>query len=162
MNTTKRLFITGCNRGIGHKFVELVARTHSDIDLHVTSRNPPDEFASQWNKLIPDHRLNCYQLDLASRASVAQTAASLVGRRIKFDFLIANAGRGFDIGTEIPSPELAQAYLKTNLDWTIDFIKHFLPVLDEHGRLIIVSSRYASFANQTEYMKNILRNPNIT
>jgi NAD(P)-dependent dehydrogenase (short-subunit alcohol dehydrogenase family) len=52
--------------------------------------------------------------------------------------------------------------MKTNLEATIDFVKKFLPLLHPQGRLVIVSTIYASFGNQTTHMKKILRNPQIT
>lgn len=41
MSLTKRLFVTGCNRGIGQKFVELVYQRNPEIEMHITSRQDP-------------------------------------------------------------------------------------------------------------------------
>ena len=42
---------------------------------------------------------------------------------VKFDWIVANAAVGCDHGQTIPSFEVAESTLKTNVDSTIDFLK---------------------------------------
>lgn len=40
MKAAKKLFITGCNRGLGKEFVQIAVKNSPDLELHVTSRDP--------------------------------------------------------------------------------------------------------------------------
>lgn len=62
----------------------------------------------------------------------------------------------------MPSVELAESTLKTNLDSTIEFIKQFIPNLKEQGRIVIVSSDFGALSFHSESFANRLRNPSIT
>ncbi len=55
---------------------------------------------------------------------------------------MANAGICFagDLGSALPSLEVASSTLKINVDATIYFIKSFLPLMASSGRIVIVSS----------------------
>ena len=99
MMATKRLFMTGCNRGLGKEFVQLAAKRRPDLELHITSRNSPEQFSSEWTKTLPNHNLKCYQLDIDNSSSIEKTVLEIKSKGINFDFIVANAGRGFDFGT---------------------------------------------------------------
>ena len=83
-------------------------------------------------------------------------------RNIQFDWIVANAALGCDYGTTIPSVEVARSTLLTNVNSTIDFIKQFLTVLSNNGRVVIVSSFMGALDVQSEQFRNRVNNPAIT
>ena len=83
---------------------------------------------------------------------------------VTLNFLVANAAiyHPIDIDELRISAEDSALTLKTNLDSTIYFIKSFLPLLAEDGRVVIVSSSYGHFNFQNIEFKKILTDPNLT
>ena len=81
---------------------------------------------------------------------------------VKFDWIVANAAVGCDHGQTIPSFEVAESTLKTNVDATIDFLKQFLAVLGEKGRIIIVSSIMAQLDVHHEKIREELQKNDVT
>ena len=83
-------------------------------------------------------------------------------KHISFDWIIANAAVGSDYGEKIPSVQVAESTLSTNVDATINFVKQFLPLLLDNGRIIIVSSWMAQLNVHHESIRKELTDPNIT
>lgn len=66
------------------------------------------------------------------------------------------------MGKTIPSPEVAEKTLKTNVVGTIDFIKQFLPVLNSSARIVVVSSYIGSVNTQKPSIRKLIDDPSIT
>ena len=81
---------------------------------------------------------------------------------VRFDWVIANAAFGADHGVKIPSLEVAESTLTTNVDSTIDFVKQFQPLLADNGRIIIVSSLMAQLNVHHESIRKELSEASIT
>lgn len=62
----------------------------------------------------------------------------------------------------MPTEEIASKTLKTNFDATIDFIKQFLPLLTNEGRVVIVSSLMGALSEHKESIRNKLQDNQIT
>lgn len=58
--------------------------------------------------------------------------------------------------------DVATGTIKTNVDATIDFVKQFLPLLENTGRIIIVSSIMGRIDVHSEVFRNTLADPNVT
>ena len=57
---------------------------------------------------------------------------------------------------------MAESTLKTNVDATIDFLKQFLAVLGDKGRIIIVSSIMAQLDVHHEKIREELQKNDVT
>ena len=69
---------------------------------------------------------------------------------------------GFDAGETIPSEEVARSTILTNFNSTIYFVKQFLPLLSENGRVVLVSSLFGSLQVQPKAVREKLSNTAIT
>ena len=78
------------------------------------------------------------------------------------DRLVANAGIGPDRSGNFPSVELATDTININLFSTINFVKEFLPILSNNGRVVIVSSVLGNLATLSQPLRTKLLDPNIT
>ena len=67
----------------------------------------PEKFDEEMRKTIPKHNLKCYQLDIDNTESIANTVEKLGSRSLKFERIVANAAKGFDMGKKMPSAEMA-------------------------------------------------------
>lgn len=45
---TRRVLITGCNRGIGKALANLLAHKHPTLNIHITSRHDPQQLAQEY------------------------------------------------------------------------------------------------------------------
>jgi hypothetical protein len=52
---------------------------------------------------IPNHNFITYQLEISSDESIKENAQLIKNNNILFDYIVANAGFGWDPGFEIPS-----------------------------------------------------------
>lgn len=86
----------------------------------------------------------------------------MMEKKIVLRTIVANAAVGCDYGTNIPSVEIAEKTLKTNVVATIKFIKIFLPLLAVDGRVVIVSSKMGQLNVMSEWVRSVLEDVNIT
>lgn len=126
--------------------------------LYITSRLPPKQLSSQ----LAVNNLNSYQLDINDAKAVRELAHQLASSGVKLDFIVANAAIGYDGGGHMPSHQIARDTLKTNTDSTIYYIKEFLPLLSQQGRVIVVSSEMAALGRQPKNLQVLLNNPALT
>lgn len=102
MEATRRIFLTGANRGLGKELVQILADKHPQLQLHLSSRSPPAQLSEIFPN-IPPASIHSYQIDLNSHESIQTTAQELHSKGIRFDYIVANAAVGCDYGTQIPS-----------------------------------------------------------
>lgn len=150
MSLAKRIFLTGANRGLGKELTQFISKHHPSCEMHLASRGPAQTLADQWRSLTPNLKVSTYQLEISNPESVKSCADLLKNKKQEFDTIVANAGYGFDRGETIPSIQTADNTLITNLDSTIHFIKEFMPLLDDKGRVIVVSSTMASLLEHSK------------
>ena len=89
--SNKTAVITGCNKGIGKKILEIFSKNNSDIFACV--RNIDEEFENfvknlsdkYNNKIIP------ISLDFENIESVKKAAKDILGYKIDIDILVNNA-----------------------------------------------------------------------
>jgi short-subunit dehydrogenase len=162
MEATRRIFITGTNRGLGRELVKLLASKHPELELHISSRKEPQQLKQEWEAELPKSKIQCYQIDLNDPNSLSKAAEALKQSHTTFDFLVANAAYGCDYGQAIPSVEIAESTLKTNVNATVAFIKQFLPLLSVDGRVVIVSSTMGNLEDQKPSVRKLLEDPSVT
>lgn len=146
MDKVQRIFITGANRGLGFELVKLISKLNPAAELHVSSRIEANILSKKWEEEQGIKGVNCYKIDLNDPSAISQHVELMKQKGLTFDFIVANAAVGCDFGQTIPSVEVATSTLKTNVTATIDFIKQFLPLLSNKGRVVLVSAALAALS----------------
>lgn len=162
MSLAKRIFLTGANRGLGKELTQYIYQHHPSCEMHLASRGSAQSLAEQWRNLTPNLKVNAYHLEINKPESVSLCAVIIKNKGQEFDTIIANAGYGFDRGEVMPSVETADNTLLTNLDSTINFVKEFLPLLDDKGRVIVISSTMGSLLEHSKAYQQKMLDPSTT
>jgi len=143
--------ITGGSRGLGRSSALHAARR--GIDVILTYRSSGAEAEAVVREIVSlGRRAQTLRLDTANSGSFVEFAIGLRGvlsahwQRERFDFLVNNAGMGihanFADTTEAQFDELMNVHLKGVFFLT----QKLLPLLEDGGRIINVSSGLARFA----------------
>jgi NAD(P)-dependent dehydrogenase (short-subunit alcohol dehydrogenase family) len=120
----KTALVTGANRGIGLE----VARQLQDggFEVLATARN--------WEASVKDVGSERLGLDVTSDASVRALRERLAGRSL--DVLVNNAGVALDGFDE----QVAARTIDTNVLGVVRVTEALLPLMRQHGRIVMVSS----------------------
>jgi len=136
----KTLLITGGSRGIGLATVKEFLENEYKVITTSTSGNVP----------VQNENLMVYQLDLGSTDSIADFAKKVSGEKI--DVLINNAGFANKEEMKIDINTLRKT-LNVNVVGMIDLTTKLLPLMNDRGVIINISSKYGSL---TEDWGNIV------
>lgn len=63
MEASRRIFLTGANRGLGKELVQIIADKHPHLELHLSSRTTHQQLTQTFPN-IPSERIHSYQIDL--------------------------------------------------------------------------------------------------
>lgn len=130
----KTIVITGINKGIG----KALAKKFLDEGYFVigTYRAEKPDFENK--------NLRACELDLASDPSIASCANKITGLGKKIDILINNAGVLLDEEeTRVVTEKLCKT-LEVNLIGTIDFTEKLIPLMNQDGHIVNISSTAGS------------------
>ena len=141
MSQTKRVLITGANKGIGLATVEavLAADPQTHVLLGSRSRERGDAARAQLLEAHPDlvDRLEVVEIDVSDDASVAAAAGAVAARfgasPPPLYGVINNAGIGFGEATMM-------RVLAVNTLGPRRVVEAFLPLIQPDGRIVNVSS----------------------
>ncbi|OGZ07489.1 MAG: hypothetical protein A2942_04025 [Candidatus Lloydbacteria bacterium RIFCSPLOWO2_01_FULL_50_20] len=141
----KTILVTGASRGIGNalakKFLE-----NGDV-VFGTSTNGDAHFSHK--------RLKMFRLDLGDPVSIKRCADDIAKLGKKIDILINNAG--IVIEEEADSPAIVTDFLRktleVNLIGTVNFTERIIPLINEGGQIINLSSSAGSLGH-TGYTSN--------
>lgn len=136
----KTIVITGASRGIGKALAERFLK-HGDFVIGTsTSGTSP----------IEHDRLLMLQLDLSNPESIAACTKSIIDSGRKIDILINNAGIWSGIEDDpMIHMDILRKTLEVNLFGTADFTERLIPVMNDGGHIVSVSSRAGSLTKQT-------------
>lgn len=140
----KQVFITGCNRGMGHAFaLALAAR---GCHLHLLVRDPDSLNAADFTR-AGARSVTIYAVDLAERTSIEQFLQEQEERGIPVDLLLNNAGF-FTAGLaeEQPIDDILRM-LQVNLAGLIQLTHGLLPAMLARGEGKIVNNASISGRN---------------
>ena len=149
--TTRLALITGANRGLGRSAALALARRGVNVVItYRTNRAEADAVVAELERA--GARAAALQLDVSKSASftdfagtLAQTLKGTFGRE-RFDFLVNNAGTAlyapFAETTEAQFDEVMNTHLKGVFFLT----QKLLPLLEDGGRILNVSSGLARFS----------------
>jgi NAD(P)-dependent dehydrogenase (short-subunit alcohol dehydrogenase family) len=143
--------ITGASRGLGKNAALHVAR--QGTDLIVTYRNKKAEAEAVVAEVQAlGRRAVALQLDAADSRSFAAFAASVkqalatTWQRERFDFLVNNAGTGATASFMETTPAQFDDLVNVHLKGTFFLSQQLLPLMNDGGRILNVSSGLARFA----------------
>ncbi|MCA9302191.1 SDR family NAD(P)-dependent oxidoreductase [candidate division WWE3 bacterium] len=125
----KNILITGGSRGIGKATVKRFLG--SGYEVITTSTSGKSEYR------------NTYQLDLSDSNSISDFAKSLSEKNTKIDVLINNAAMAEE-GEDFVVIESLRKTLEVNLIGVIDLTQKILPLINDSGVIINISSQMAS------------------
>ena len=149
-NTTQIALVTGASRGLGKNTA--LALAHKGIDVIVTYRSSEVEA----NKVISEitdmgGKAVALQLD-SSNLQTFDAFATHIQQSLKdiwqtehFDFLVNNAGIGINKSFMETTEEDFDRLININLKGVFFFTQKLLPLINEGGRIINISSGLARF-----------------
>ncbi|MCW8848705.1 MAG: SDR family oxidoreductase [Melioribacteraceae bacterium] len=146
----KTALVTGANKGIGFEVVKQLLERKFNVIL--TSRNT-ERGLSAIEKLssFKDH-LSFVQMDVGDEESIKKAVKTVVSNKNKIDVIVNNAGVLLDTKTinEASSEKILTTF-KINTLGPILVIQNFLPLMNENGRIINVSSGLGAFSEMSSY-----------
>lgn len=147
MNESGRtVLITGVSRGLGKGLAERFLK-NGDTVIGTSTSGKAD-----WSH----DRMTVMQLDLADPESIARCAAAVADSGRRIDILINNAGTSVEEECEEPAinPEYLRKVLEVNVTGTADFTERIIPLMNEGGHIINISSRAGTLSDDSVYTLN--------
>ncbi len=143
--------ITGGSRGLGRSAALHVARSGTDVILTYRSQ------AAEAQAVVAEiealgRRAVALPLDVADSSTFADFAEQVRGvlarhwQRERFDFLVNNAGSGVHAGFMETTEEQFDQMVAIHLKGTFFLTQKLLPLMNDGGRILNVSSGLARFA----------------
>jgi NAD(P)-dependent dehydrogenase (short-subunit alcohol dehydrogenase family) len=133
----KTFVITGANTGIGKITARELARAGHHVILACRSADKTQPVVDEIQRETGNKNIEFVQLDLGDLESVRRCANELVGRKLKIDGLINNAGLAGQRGTTKDGFEIQ---FGTNHLGHYLFTRMLLDCIVEGGRIVNVSS----------------------
>lgn len=134
---TKIAVITGANRGIGLALTEKML--DNGYTVIGTSRNGKID-AIKHNKLFP------MVLDVTQENSIQEFTKMVKEQFKEINILIDNAGIGPDLGSHFPERSTFEDTFKVNVNGTVFLTESLLPLIQNEGKIVIISSKMGSIA----------------
>ena len=137
-DSMQTVVITGISRGIGKALAEKFLR--EGYAVMGTS--------STGISGIKNAHLTVFQLDLSNSKSIEMCTKEISSRGKKIDILINNAGVWSNNENDSAlRVELLRKVMEVNLFGTVDFTEHIIPLMNEGGHLLTITSRAGSFSH---------------
>ncbi len=140
----KTVLITGVSRGIGKALAERFLQ-NGDFVIGTSTKGTSD-----WT----NGNLTVLKLDLSKSESIEECAEQIIALGKKIDILINNAGiwSGAEDDPVLRIKDLRKT-LEVNLFGTADFTDRVLPLVNDGGHIINISSRAGSlsYVHDAEY-----------
>ncbi|PBB18340.1 SDR family oxidoreductase [Mesorhizobium sp. WSM4313] len=151
MTTRPIALITGGSRGLGRNTAIHLARR--GVDVIVTYRSRADEAKSAIAEIeTAGGRAAALELDAGAVASFPAFVAALkktlkdTWQRDRFDYLVNNAGTGLRKPIAETTQEEFDTLMNTHLKGVFFLTQALLPLINDGGRIINISSGLARFA----------------
>ncbi|MBZ9841307.1 SDR family NAD(P)-dependent oxidoreductase [Mesorhizobium sp. CA5] len=151
MTTRPIALITGGSRGLGRNTAIHLARR--GVDVIVTYRSRADEAKSAIAEIeAAGGRAAALELDAGAVASFPAFVAALkktlkdTWQRDRFDYLVNNAGTGLRKMIAETTEEEFDTLMNTHLKGVFFLTQALLPLINDGGRIINISSGLARFA----------------
>lgn len=141
----KRALVTGSSRGVGADTVRYFAQAGANVVVNFRNKAPrAEKLATQLRELGVEALVQ--GADLTDAASVESMMNAIREAFGGLDILVLNASGGMEGG-------MAEDYaLKLNRDAQLAVLDAALPLMNEGGRVVFVTSHQAHFINTTPTM----------
>lgn len=137
-NNKKTILVTGASNGIG---LALTGKLLTE-GFQVIAVTRSGEVSG-----LSDENLTVLKGDISNEKSIKSVAENLQEKGIKLDYLVNNAGVGVDLSYEIPKAELMRTSFDTNTIGTVLFTEAMLPLINEGGHIVFLSTAMALIRN---------------
>ncbi len=151
MNQAPIALITGASRGLGKNAALHLARR--GVDLILTYRSSAHEAAALVKEIEGlGRRAVALQLDVSQSGEFDTFSAAVkqalgdVWQRERFDYLVNNAGIGVHTGFAETSEDQFDTLMKIHLKGPFFLTQKLLPLINDGGRIVNISSGLARFA----------------
>lgn len=133
-------FLTGCSKGFGYVFSELLARSGEYV--FATARNV--ETLAPLKAAYPDH-IRTAKLDISSREDIDHAVKAAIEAYGHIDVLLNNAGFGVIGAIEAITDQQTRDIFDTNFFGTLNVTRAVLPYMRERrsGHVMQMSSSHA-------------------
>ena len=145
MNTSKNIFVTGANKGIGYEICRQVARGGARVFLGARDAGRGQAAVAKLEAENPDAHVELLLIDVASTASIDRAVTELGAQIPSLDVLVNNAGILEDRAGTILETDLGllRRTLETNLLGPLYLTQKLIPLLGAAtggARIVNVSS----------------------
>ena len=134
---SKIALITGASRGIGLALAQKML-DNGYIVIGTSRDGKIDD--------IKHDNLYSMALDVKEENSIQEFTKSVAKQFQKIDILINNAGIGPDLGASLPDSTTFEETFKVNASGTIFLTESIIPIIQNDGKIIIISSKMGSIA----------------
>ena len=139
--TFKKIFITGCGRGIGLELVRQLLEKKSDSieKIFASVRNESEELNKVHQKF--PSKLHIVKLDITKAESVKECFEEIKKQTEFLNLIINNSGvlpKGGGSASEVKSEDMLHAF-NTNVVGTMLVTNTFLPLFPEHPKPFVVN-----------------------
>ena len=155
---TKRILITGANKGIGYEAAKLLAHKLPKATILLGTRSL-DNGANAVQRMKDSESQHSFdnvkpiELDVTSKLSITKAAEQVKSEYGSLDVLMCNAG--------INDNHNHQKVLAVNLDGVHDCIEAFLPIMSQQALIVVVASEVGAWAanEMPSELQQILMSP---
>ncbi len=144
--------VAGGTRGIGLALTDALAKEwDSDDTVYLTARKAGDGERAVGSLAGSRAKVESLPLDLADPDSSAELARSLASRHDGVDIAIMNGA--FAPAHDAPPERDARIMIETNNHGALRFLRAFVPLLRENGRIAVTASGFGLLKNMPENLR---------
>lgn len=150
---TKTILITGSTDGIGLETAKLLASQGHQVLLHGRNSDRLKQVSDDLSKLFPDATIESYLADLSDLETVQSFAEAVKAKHDEIDVLINNAGV-LKISNPVTRDGLDVRFAVNTIAPYL-LTQTLLPIINNSGRIINLSSAAQSSVNPSAVVKHI-------
>ncbi|CAF0831611.1 unnamed protein product [Adineta steineri] len=143
--TDKVAIVTGGNKGIGYAIVDKLCSIFDGI-IYLTARDEELGLKAvqqlQESNSDAKNKVKFHQLDITNVESIRRLADYIKKTHNGLNILINNAAIAFKANDVTPFGDQAEITAQTNFFGTINVCNALFPLLQDHARVVNISSRY--------------------
>jgi NAD(P)-dependent dehydrogenase (short-subunit alcohol dehydrogenase family) len=146
----KTVLVTGANKGIGFEICRQLGALGYHVILSARNKERGIKAANALSEMR--YKIDFLQMDVSNEKSIMDVINEFKRHEVKLDVLINNAGILLD-DTDILDlkTEVLEKTIYTNTFGAFWVIKTFLPLLNNGGRIINISSGLGSLNEMSDY-----------
>eukprot|EP00831_Metopus_contortus_P070942 TRINITY_DN64895_c0_g1_i3.p1 TRINITY_DN64895_c0_g1~~TRINITY_DN64895_c0_g1_i3.p1 ORF type:complete len:306 (+),score=49.79 TRINITY_DN64895_c0_g1_i3:146-1063(+) len=164
MESSKRIMITGSNKGVGYGILENLATRPEKHRFIMAVRNAALGKAAvqELEKTIPglSDRVKILEVDISKSESIDKFIKELSEAKEQIDCLVNNAGTAYH--GDIFNEEVVRVTFQTNFYGTVEFTEKMLPYIVDGGKIVFVTSSGGKLGRlPSEELKKKFTSPDI-